>query len=307
MGSKDRPRRGTGGEARGRGGLEAMIGRSMASFLSRNPGVTTGPAGIVHSVKLSEYGIWEGPLKDEDKANLLINMHDYWCGAKVDRELVVTEIRRKRYFVDQHQSQSTPSRVFKMLKKEHADLLCERGCLGLGPLKYYTTVENEKIADEHEGMFITYADGSRYSIASVTGAGSHVLVYCTTKDTNAWFDYEACVEISQPAAFSELVASAVAEHFRGRNELVRVEHSKCVYQHSRVIAGRLHGFSEALVQIGELSVDTIDVLSDKKYLIKESTHAKDSEYRFAIVMRTDVPNYTVINCPQVVRFCRRVR
>ncbi len=103
------------------------------------------------------------------------------------------------------------------------------------------------------------------------------------------------------------MAKAIAEHFKGRNELVRVEHSKCVYQHSRVVAGRLHGFSEGLVHLGELSVDTIDVLSDKKYLIKESTYAKDSEYRFAIVMRTDVPDYTVIECPQVARFCRRVR
>jgi hypothetical protein len=281
--------------------------RSMASFLSRNPGATSGPAGAVHSVNLSEYGIWEGPLKDEDKAKLLINMHDYWCTAKVDRDLVVTEIIRKRYFVDQNRRRATPTRVFKMLKEEHADSLCERGCLGLGPLNYYITVENEKIADKHGGMFITYAEGSRYSIATVTGAGSHVLVYCTTKDANARFGYEACVEISQPAAFSQVVAKAVAEHFKGRNELVRVEHSKCVYQHSRVIAGRLHGFSEGLVHLGELSVDTIDVLSDKKYLIKESTHAKDSEYRFAIVMRTDVPDYTVIECPQVARFCRRVR
>jgi hypothetical protein len=149
--------------------------------------------------------------------------------------------------------------------------------------------------------------GPRYSIATVTGAGSPVLVYCTTKDADARFGYEACVEISQPAAFSQAMAKAVAEHFKGRNELVRVEHSKCVYQHSRVIAGRLHGFSEALIHLGEVSVDTIDVLSDKKYLIKESTHVKDSEYWFAFVFRTDVPDYTVIDCPQAIRFCRRVR
>ena len=284
-----------------------MMRRSMAAFLSRNPGATSGPAGVVHSVNLSEYGIWEGPMKDEDRAKLLINMHDYWCSAKVDPDLVIEEIMRNRYFVDQNRRHAIPTRVFKMLKTEHADLLCERGCLGLGPLKYYTTVENEKIADKHEGMFITYAEGCRYSIATVTGAGSHVLVYCTTKDSNARFGYEACVEISQPEAFSRALATAVRERFKGRNELVRVEHPKCVYQHSRAIAGRLHGFSEDLIHLGELSVDTIDVLSDKKYLIKESTHAKDSEYRFAVVMRTDVPDYTVIECPQAATFCRRVR
>lgn len=279
----------------------------MASFLSRNPGATTGPAGVVHSVNLSEYVIFKGPLKDEDKAKLLINMHDFYCTAKVDRDLVVSEITSKKYFIDRNRNPAIPQRVFKMLTTEHADSLCESGCIGLGPLNYYTTVENENIADKHEGIFVTYAEGSRYSIATATGAGSHVLVYCTTTDTNAWFGYDACVEIRQPAAFSQVLAKAVAERFKPNNELVRVEHSKCVYQHSRVIAGRLHGFSEELIHLGELSVDTIDVLSDKKYLIKESTHTTDSEYRFAVVMRTDVPDYTVIECPQVARFCRRVR
>jgi hypothetical protein len=279
----------------------------MANFLSRTPGTTTGPSGVVHSVNLSEYGIWEGPLKEEDKARLLINMHDSWCTAKVDRDLIVKEIKSKKYFIDQNRRPAIAARVFKMLRKEHADALCERGCLGLGPLNYYTTVENKTIADRHEGLFITYAEGSRYSIATVSGAGSHVLVYCTTTDANAQLGYDACVEIREPAVFSQVVAKGVADHFKGRNDLVRVEHSKCVYQHSRVIAGGLHGFSEALIQLGELSVNTIDVLSDKKYLIKESTYARDSEYRFAFVMRTDVPGYTVIGCPQGAEFCRRVR
>jgi hypothetical protein len=148
---------------------------------------------------------------------------------------------------------------------------------------------------------------ARYSIASVSGAGRHVLLYCTTTDRNAQFGYDACVEISQPELFSQVVASAVVQHFKGRNQLVRPERSKCVYQHTRIISGRLSGFSETLIQLGELSVDTIDVLSDKKYRIKESTHRKEAEYRFAFVMKTDVPDYSVIKYPEVAKFCRRVR
>jgi hypothetical protein len=67
----------------------------MASFLSRTPGATTGPVGWVHSVKLAEYGIWKGPLNDNDRANLLINMHEYFFPNKVDRSLAITEIRKK--------------------------------------------------------------------------------------------------------------------------------------------------------------------------------------------------------------------
>jgi hypothetical protein len=279
----------------------------MASFLSRTPGATTGPAGLVHSVNLLEYGIWPGPLKDDDRANLLINMHDYFFPDKVGRNLAIKEIKNKRYFVDKGLNVAAPRHVFKHMRKEHAISLCERGELGLGPLNYYTTIENENIADKHEGWFITYAEGARYSIASVSGAGRHVLLYCTTTDRNAQFGYDACVEISQPELFSQIVASAVVQHFKERNQLVRPEHSKCVYQHTRIISGRLSGFSETLIQLGELSVDTIDVLSDKKYRIKESTHRKEAEYRFAFVMKTDVPDYIVIKCPEVAKSCRRVR
>jgi Amidohydrolase len=234
-------------------------------------------------------------------------LHDAGVRAtKVDRSLAIREIINKRYFADIKTHVAAPRRIFKHLKKEHADSLCERGELGLGPLNYYTTIENKNIADEHEGLFLTYAEGARHSIASVSGGGNHVLVYCTTTDLNAQFGYDACVEISQPELFARAIASAVVQHFKGRNELVRAEHTKCVYQHTRIISGRLHGFSEALIQLGELSVDTIDVLSDKKYLIKESSYRKDSEYRFAFVMRTDVPEYTVIKCPEATKFCRRI-
>jgi hypothetical protein len=278
----------------------------MASFLRRAPHATTGPVGLVHSVNLSEYGVWPGPLKEDDKAKLLINMHDYFFPTEVDRSLAIREIINKRYFADIKTHLSAPRRIFKHLKKEHADSLCERGEPGLGPLNYYTTIDTKKIADEHEGLFLTYAEGARYSIASVSGAGNHVLVYCTTTDLNAQFGYDACVEISQPECFSRAIASTLVQHFKGRNELVRAEHAKCAYQHTRIISGRLHGFSEALIQLGELSVDTIDVLSDKKYLIKESTYRKDSEYRFAFVTRTDVPEYTVIRCPEATKFYRRI-
>jgi hypothetical protein len=254
----------------------------MASFLSTTPGATNGPAGAVHSVNLWEYGVWPGPLKDGERANLLINMHDYFFPTTKGDRLVFREITTKKYFLGRRVRVASPRRVFKHLKREHAVSLCESGEFGLGPLNFYTTIENENIADKHEGLFVTYAEGFRCSIASVNGAGKHVLLYCTTTNRNAQFGYDACVEISQPEHFAQALASAVAQHFKGRNVLVRSEHSKCVYQHSRIISGRMHGFSEALVHLGELSVDTIDVLSDKKYLIKEKSHAKDSEYRFAL-------------------------
>ena len=165
----------------------------MASFLRRAPHATTGPVGLVHSVNLSEYGVWPGPLKDNDRANLLINMHDYFFPDKVGRNLAIKEIRNKKYFVDRGINVDAPRHVFKHMREEHAISLCERGELGLGPLNYYTTIENENIADKHEGWFITYAEGARYSIASVSGAHRHVLLYCTTTDRNAQFGYDACV------------------------------------------------------------------------------------------------------------------
>jgi hypothetical protein len=194
-----------------------------------------------------------------------------------------------------------------MLRKRDADSFCERGSIGLGTPDYYASAEKKEIGDKHEGVFVTYAEGKRYSVFAATGVGKHVLVYCTTTDQTTDFGYDACVEITQPEDFAREIANTIATHFKFKNQLVRVEQSKCVYQHSRVIAGRLRAFSEDLVHLKELSVDTFDVLSDKKYLIKESIHAKDSEYRFAFVMKADIPKYTIIECPQVTRYCRRVR
>jgi len=279
----------------------------MASFLSTHPGMTTGPAGLVPSAKLFEFLKLNGKPKDEDRAKALLYLHDKCCTPKVDRELIVREIARKKYFIEHEHHPSTPKRIFKMLERKHADSLCERGCVGLGPLNYYTAVENKEIEDKHEGIFVVYAEGQRYSVLAATGVGSHVLVYCTTTDSTKNFGNDACVEIRQPEAFSAEIAKAITAKFKGKNELARVEQSNCVYQCSRVIAGRLQGFAEELVHLNELSVNTIDVITDKKYLIKEITHAGDSEYRFAFVMKADVPDYAVIESAELTKYCRRVR
>ena len=275
--------------------------------MSIKPGTTTGPAGIVHSALLTAYMVYDQPLNDDARAKILISMHEH-CRTPVNNDFVIKEIERKKYFIEhQFRKSATPQRVFKMLKSDHADALCKRGCIGLGPLTFYKSAENKRISDEYEGTFPTLAEGKRYSICAISGVGSHVLVYCTTTDPGADFGYDACVEISQPAEFFQVATMGVANHFRGRNQLVRVEHSRCVYQHSRVITGRLHGFNEDLIHLGELSVDTIDVLSHGKYLVKERLYAGDSEYRFVFVMRADVSNYTAIECPELAKFCRRIR
>jgi hypothetical protein len=278
----------------------------MASFLERHPGTTTGPAGAVHSISLSEYGVWP-LLTESDRSKLLINMHDFWF-PKADRSLAQAEIERGAYFTDAVHSSGRPPRLFKMMKPVHAEALCRDGVVGLGPLKYYTTVENRAIADASEGLFITHADGERNSVLSVTSAGSHVLLHCTTSDINARFDgYEACVEIIDGERFAAVISAGLNKHFAGKNRVTNVESSKCVYQHSRIISGRLHGFGEALLELGELSKDTIDVLSDKKYLIKDTSYSKDREFRSAFVMQMDVAEYVLLSCPEVSSLCRRIR
>jgi hypothetical protein len=64
------------------------------------------------------------------------------------RNLAIKEIRNKRYFVDKGLNVAAPRHVFKHMREEHAISLCERGELGLGPLNYYTTIENENIRSD---------------------------------------------------------------------------------------------------------------------------------------------------------------
>jgi hypothetical protein len=256
-------------------------------------------------VTLGEYLITER-LDGQEQANLLMYLHDKWVGTANHKDLL-REVRQKRYFKDGDLHKRVPRCLFKKMRAVHADALCAKGEIGLGPVRYYTDVANKRIADPNEGWFVAHAVGSEHSVTAALGAGQHVLVYCTTLDRNAPFPgYDACVEITDPTAFARAVSRSVAAYFGRSNELVRVEHGRCVYQHSRILSGQLDAFSEALVRLGELSVDTIDVLSDKQYLIKERAHAKDAEYRFAFVMRTDVRDYTIVKCSEAAAFCRRV-
>lgn len=290
-------------------GNHRLLGRkfqNMAKFMSSRPGATTGPAGHVHSVTLGEY-IITGPLNQPNLVKFLMYLHDDWCVVTARREDVLREVRRRLYFRGEDKQERVPRRVFKKMMARHADALCAKGQIGLGPVRYYTAVENRRIVDPHEGFFIAHAAGVEQAVTAVLSAGQHVLVYCTTLDESAPFPgYDACVEISDPAAFARAVSRSVAAHFGRSNHLALMEHGPCVYQHSRILSGRLHGFTEALVRMGELSVDTIDVLTHKQYLIKERAYAKDAEYRFAFVMRRDVPDYTVVECAEAASFCRRI-
>jgi hypothetical protein len=137
--------------------------------------------------------------------------------------------------------------------------------------------------------------------------GDHLLIFYTTGDVKAEFEgYDACVEIIDGNRFAAVISAGLDKHFAGKNRVTSIESSEWVYQHSRIISGHLHGFNEALLEFGELSKDTIDVLSDKKYLIKESSYSKDREYRFAFSMQRDVNEYVFACCPEITAVYRRV-
>src|SRR5262249_37082147 len=164
------------------------------------------------------YLIFERLLDGQELADLLMYLHDKWCPATADRAHLILEVRQKRYFKDGGILKRVPRRLFKKMKAVHADALCARGEVGLGAVRYYTAVENKRIADANEGWFIAYAVGSEHSVSASLGAGQHVLVYCTTMDKNAPFPgYDACVEITDPTAFAREVSRSVAAHFGQSN------------------------------------------------------------------------------------------
>lgn len=269
-------------------------------------GITSGPVGLTHSITLGEYCVYQNPVSETDNKNILLYLHNKWIGAH-NSDDIISEIHKRKYLNTGRLRLSIPKRIFKKMKAEYADLLCKNGIVRLGRLSSYEKNENPAIADRNEGLFICQAVGQNKTVYATVRANEHVLVYCVTKDINATFDsYDSCVEISNPAEFAARLGKALQMKFAGKNALKYSTMADCHYQHSRIVRGALHGFAEALVDLGELSVDTIDVVSDRKFIIKEQRFIADNEFRFAFVMQGDVQNYVTIECTDIIRLCRRV-
>jgi hypothetical protein len=180
------------------------------------------------------------------------------------------EIRRRAYLHNRSSSSSFPKRLYKMLKAAHADALCSRGEFGVGPLQYYTEVEQKSIQDIDEGRFITLAHNSGQTILAVIGVGNHTLVYCTSRDPKATFcGYDACVEITQPGKYFHAMEVAITRTFGATNRMKGSSNGACHYQHTRIVEGRLRRSAAATLTGGVFSYETIDTIANHKFLIKD--------------------------------------
>ena len=255
---------------------------------------------------MGEYCVYQNPVSDTDNEKILWYLHNKWINSP-NSDDIISEIHKRKYLNTDRLKLSIPKRLFKKMKAEYADLLCNNGIVRLGALSFYEKCENHAIKDSNEGLFICQAVGQDKTVYAVVRTNEHVLVYCVTKDLNANFDgYDACVEILNPGEFAMRLRNALNIKFAGKNALKYSIMARCHYQHSRIVCGALHGFAESLVDLGELSVDTIDVIADRKFIIKERQFIADNEFRFAFVMQGDVQNYVTIECPDIIGLCRRI-
>jgi hypothetical protein len=217
------------------------------------------------------------------------------------------EIRRRAYLHNRSSSSAFPHRLYKMLKAAHADALCSKGEFGIGPLRYYTEVEQKSIQDIDEGRFITLAHNSERTILAVIGVGNHTVVYCTSRDPKATFSgYDACVEITQPAKYFHAMEAAITRTLGATNRIKGSSNGACHYQHTRIVEGRLRRSAAATAAKGILSFETIDTIANHKFLIKDMRFLADQEYRFAFELETDVLQYCVITEPALTQMCRRI-
>lgn len=276
----------------------------MATSYMSSTGLTTGPRGSRPSFLLSEYIIFKGILSKKDLKNLLVNQHYRFFG-QLDQN-VIKEINKRRYLNCDSMTGKYPKILYKMMKSENANKLCDFGSVMLGSIPYYAKTENTSIRDGLEGSFLSLAIGKNLSVASLVGTGNHVLCFCTTEDQSVRFDgYDACVEIREPSLFANLVSQSLKKELSG-HVMQEVILGSCNYQFSRVIIGKMHDYNEALMHLGELSVETVDVLSNHKFRLKPARYAHESEFRMAFVMDHDVPSYVALKCPEIRNLCRRL-
>ncbi|MCK1407664.1 hypothetical protein [Bradyrhizobium sp. 76] len=252
--------------------------------------------------------VLDARISREDLAKTLAYCHrtylPEWTSSDVE-----LEIARGKYLDLRSPSRPTPSRLYKMWPAKHADNLVKLGIIRLNPALYFTTVEAPAIKDEREAAFIECGIGVERIVVNASTIGRHSLLFCTTTDRSVRFEgYDSCVEVTNPEGFLSELSNALQlrSAASGANRLMQVGHSRCSYQHSRVVVGPMHGFNEHLVKLGEISWDTINILSPQKFFIKGADNQPEREYRMVFTMEFDVTGPVDLEIKKLSDYCRRL-
>jgi len=187
----------------------------------------------------------------------------------------------------------------KLAKTEHVDAFFRVGQIQLGTFEYYQKHENPQVHDEFEGFcrLIGYSDA--FTVLVEASGGADQYVFCCAMTSNPKlaarrFGYDAAYEVLDPDGFQRAVS--------GKLKAIRERRAVCAYADHKAIAGEMNG----TFRPDRISAATIDMLGAAKYFIKPRRFAHQTEYRFLWELDGPVEKPAIIECPEAVKFCRRM-
>lgn len=125
-------------------------------------------------------------------------------------------------------------------------------------------------------------------------------MFCTTlgdidREVAQNFGYDDGYEILNPKKFSQAIRKKLAAQ--------KFSYAECLYSRSRVIIGKL---PEDFI-LNRIDDNTYSLLvNESKYFLKQKYFKYQQEFRFIWKMSSQVSSPLIINCPEAVKYCRRL-
>ncbi len=189
--------------------------------------------------------------------------------------------------------------IVKLAKDNHVDDFFRSGRLQLGSFEYYSSYEHNEVGDAQEGKVTAVATAEWGFFAGNYGSGYDNYVFCAfcgdPDDTlRRKLGYNSGFIIEDPEGFAKAIQESV--------KASSYKYGMCVYSPFKAIMGD----NAQKIDRSRISHETGKMITAAKHFIKPEKYSHQKEFRFIWETGKDINNAEVIECPEAVKFCRKL-
>jgi hypothetical protein len=245
---------------------------------------------------IQEVAIFPPNLSNQKIIAVTENMSDYFFDTTSSKSGGIQDIVA---FEKDFESLKLPeNRLIKLSKTEYIDDFFENGRLHLGSFEYYSNFDNNEIGDKKEGSYILVGRNPTQTVFAKIGGGPNNYLFCCydgepDKSLLKKFNYNDYFEIVDVQGFRSAIEKSLGAS--------KSDSSKCLYRKLKVIVGE----SPENYVFNEISMKLLNLVNDSKYYLKTSDFEHQKESRFVWTIDGNVPESTIIDCPEAIKYCKR--
>jgi hypothetical protein len=204
---------------------------------------------------------------------------------------------------------SSPTKIVKLMKKEHVDAFFETGSLRLHTLQYYREREHAEIGDKSEGKLVLAIRNEQATALIQVINGYNSFTFCAfdgmpENEVSAKFGYDSSFEIVDIVEFARAIKYKLSA--------LEFKYANCVYKNENLLVVRppnnfrFDRLSTAWLATGEMG----------QYFIKPLEYRHQQEVRIVWRLASDTnlqyPKkedshlHLDIKVPEARKFCRRI-